>query len=169
VGQVQVLAFGWALLTGEVVAVSAISRRTLLRTGITLSAVAVPVVWAGSAAAAPAGRVDGVSRKARRVAASPSAWSRANFQPHLSKSFTLVGHSDKVTVTLAEIDNLLGSRPATAQHQFSLLFRAHRSAKLPEGLYTLRGAHFHPMTLFISPVDRGRKAQYVQAVVYRLA
>jgi hypothetical protein len=49
------------------------------------------------------------------------------------------------------------------------LFKAHRSAELPEGLYTLRGAQFRPMTLFISPVDRGRKAQYFQAVVYRLA
>jgi hypothetical protein len=87
----------------------------------------------------------------------------------LSKSFTLSGHSDKVTVKLAEIANLVGSRPATAQHQFSLLFRAHRSAELPEGLYTLRGAQFRPMTLFVSPVDRGRKAQYFQAVVYRLA
>lgn len=127
------------------------------------------MVWAGSASAAPGGRVAGTSRKAHRIAASPSVWSRANFLPHLSKSFTLSGPSDKVTVTLAEIDNLVGTRPATAQHQFSLLFKAHRSAKLPEGLYTLRGAHFRPMTLFVSPVDRGRKAQYFQAVVYRLA
>jgi hypothetical protein len=149
--------------------VSGVSRRTLLRTGITLSAVAGPAVWAGSASAAPAGRVAGASLRARRAAVSPAAWSRANFQPHLSKSFTLSGHSDKVTVVLAGIDNLVGSRPATAQHQFSLMFKAHRSAELPEGLYTLRGAHFRPMTLFISPVDRGRKAQYFQAVVNRLA
>lgn len=148
---------------------SGLSRRSLLRTGITVGALAGPVVWAGSASAAPRRRVAGATRKPQRVIAVPEQWSRANFQPHLAKSFTLVGHSDRVAVTLAEIGDLVGSRVGAAQHQFSLLFKAHRSADLPAGLYTLRGPQFRSMTLYVSPVDRGRKAQYAQAVVNRIA
>jgi hypothetical protein len=146
--------------------VSVVSRRALLRTGVALTAVAGPVVWAGSASAAPRRRVAGRSGHAAHA---PGPWTRANFQPHLSKSFVLTGHGDKVTVTLAEIGNLVGARANSAQHQFSLLFKARRLAELPQGLYTLRGANFQPMTLFVSPVDRGRKARYLQAVVNRLA
>jgi hypothetical protein len=148
--------------------VSVVSRRTLLRTGVALSAVAGPVVWAGSASAAPAKRVAGSRRQRTRAAALPSVWSRANFQPHLTKSFTLSGHRTKVPVTLTEIGNLVGSRTSSAQHQYSLLFKAHRGVDLPAGLYTLRSPHFRAMTLYLSPVDRGRKARYVQAVVNRL-
>jgi hypothetical protein len=150
--------------------VSGLSRRNLLRTGITLAALSGPVLWAGSASAqaAPARRADSSARSRRLAALLPEQWSRANFQPYLAKSFTLVGPSDRVAVTLAEIGDLVGSRSGTAQHQFSLLFKAHRSADLPAGLYTLRGHDFRSMTLFLSPVDRGRRAQYAQAVVNRL-
>jgi hypothetical protein len=135
-----------------------ISRRVLLRTGIMAGALAGPVAWAGSASAAPL------------VTKQPATWTRANFQPHLGKSFTLArAHHARVAVTLASIDDLVGAPPHTEQDRFSLLFRAHLSVEIPPGLYTLRGAHFRALTMFITPVDRGRKARYLQAVVNRLA
>jgi hypothetical protein len=147
--------------------VPSITRRTLLRTGVTVGTVAVPVVWAGSAQAAPVRRVAG--RPGAAVARrQPVAWTRANFAPHRGKSFTVSGHGHKVQVVLATIDNLTGSRHEMAQHQFSLLFQAHRSVNLPAGIYTLRGAKFQALSIYLTPVDRGRKAQYLQAVVNRL-
>jgi hypothetical protein len=96
------------------------------------------------------------------------AWTRANFAPHRGKSFTLSGHGHKVQVVLATIDNLTGARHDNAQHQFSLLFEAHRSANVPAGLYTLRGTKFQALSIYLTPVDRGHKAQHLQAVVNRL-
>ena len=78
------------------------------------------------------------------------------------------GHGHKVQVVLATIDNLTGARHEMAQHQFSLLFRAHRSVTLPAGIYTLRGTKFQALSIYLTPVDRGHKAQYLQAVVNRL-
>lgn len=147
-----------------------ITRRTLLRGGMAMGAVAVPLLWSGSAsAAAPRSRASVAGLHHAQAERAPGQWTRANFQPHHGKSFTLTGPDGRVTVTLVEIGNLVGAHAATAQHQFSLLFKAGKTAVLPGGLYTLRGAHFKPMTLFVSPVDRGRKARYVQAVVNRLS
>jgi hypothetical protein len=131
-----------------------LSRRTLLRAGFAAGALAGPVVLAGPASA---------------TASRPATWTRANFEPHLDRAFTLSGANARVSVTLASIDSLAGAPPHTAEDRFSLLFRAHRSVDLPAGLYVLRGAHFRALTLFLTPVDRGRKARYLQAVVNRLA
>jgi hypothetical protein len=145
-----------------------ISRRALLRAGVTAGALAGPVVWAGQSSAATP-RPTANAERALLVAKQPATWTRANFQPHLDRSFTLSGVHTRVTVILASIDSLAGAPPHAAQDRFSLLFRAHRSVDIPAGLYTLRGAHFRALTMFITPVDRGRKARYLQAVVNRLA
>lgn len=144
-----------------------LSRRTLLRAGVTMGAVAGPMVWAGSAQAAPVRRAAGHPFP-RSGVHQPVAWTRENFAPHRGKAFTLSGHGHKVTVTLATIDDLVGARHEMAQHQFSLLFKTHRSVNVPAGMYTLRGTKFQALSIYLTPVDRGRKAQYLQAIVNRL-
>jgi hypothetical protein len=134
---------------------------------VTIGVVAAPMAWAGSAQAAPVRRVAGRRGPTAAERTLPQ-WTRANFVPHRGKSFTVSGHGHKVQVALATIDNLAGGRHES-QHQFSLLFKAHRAANVPAGIYTLRGAQFQALSIYLSPVDRGRKAQYLQAVVNRLA
>src|SRR3954447_17241240 len=119
-----------------------------MRTGVTVGTIAVPVVWAGSAQAAPVRRVAG-RPGATAARSQPVAWTRANFAPHRGKSFTLSGHGHKVQVVLATIDNLTGARHDNAQHQFSLLFKAHRSANVPAGIYTLRGTKFQALSIYL--------------------
>jgi hypothetical protein len=121
------------------------SRRTLLRAGVTVAAsIAVPVL------AAPAHGL---------AAVAPVRLRRREFRPHVGSRFVLVAGERTYGAKLVKIGDHDLARGHDAR--FTLLFDV-PGAPLPEGIYTLRHARLKAFDLFIAPV--GSPVRY-EAVV----
>jgi hypothetical protein len=107
----------------------------------------------------------------------PAAWARSSnatvrrtlvrshFKPLVGAKLRMTGGGNHVTVVLAEVKDLAPA--GSSADQFALLFKVPRRQRVSEGIRTLHHSAFGQVDLFISPVDRGVKARYFEAVINR--
>jgi hypothetical protein len=96
------------------------------------------------------------TRPARLLAASSSAsmvFSAAAFQKLINTTFTVLGPKGQVHLVLKEVK--AGPQdPLT--NQFSLVFAAPATTKLPEGTYPVSHSGFTNLSLFLTPAGTNR-------------
>jgi len=124
------------------------TRRTLLRAGAVGLAVAPVLVAPEVFAAATTGR---------------DLYARGRFSSLRRKTFRLEAPARHYRVRLTKVGNLPNTSRGD-QHRFTLTFRC-GSAGPEQGSYVLRRAGFRPTTLFLVPIDAGRRTY--EAVIFR--
>ena len=128
-----------------------LSRRDVLRVGA-VAAVALPFLGQPSMAwAAPAAAALPLTREA--------------FLPYVGRTVRLTAPSGSVRLVLDRVEDIPGAA-AGSSSQFSAMFRGSRGLTLPAGTYPLRLGG-QAVELFVVPVDRGRKATWLQAIINR--
>ena len=125
------------------------TRRAFVRSGAALGSLLVaPAAWARSSNAT-----------VRRTLV------RSHFKPLVGAKVRLTGGGNDVTVVLAQVKDLAPA--GSSADQFALLFKVPRRQRVDEGIRTLHHSAFGRIDLFVSPVDRGVKARYYEAVINR--
>lgn len=124
------------------------TRRSILRAGVVVAGMSVPLGAASRALSA----VTGVTAPGLR---------RSTFQPHLGTAFTLHGEGGSYPAVLTEVGNL-----KTARHghdrKFNLLFTV-SGGRPAGGTYRLSHGKIGTLDLFVSPV--GAAGNVYEAVV----
>jgi hypothetical protein len=125
-----------------------VSRRAVLGGGAATAALLVaPLGWLQSA-----------------LAATPIP-GRDAFTGCVGATFRVSGNGLAVEAVLSEVSGLSPTTQAIDQNRFSLVFTL--GGPLPQGIYTFRQKKLGSVDLFATPVDRGVKARYFQALVNR--
>jgi hypothetical protein len=133
---------------------SSITRRAFVRAGVAAgSLVVVPGAWARSSGSGPAARA-----AARRTLV------RSHFTPLVGARVRLTGGGENVRAVLTHVADLASDG---GEDQFALLFKLPRRARFGEGIRTVHHRGIGRVDLFVSPVDRGVRGRYYEAVINR--
>jgi hypothetical protein len=135
---------------------SQLSRRTFVGSAVAAAATGLAVLRSPVSFAAAAGR----------RGASPLT--RSAFTPLLGHSFSLSAPGVKTQAVLDSVADVPGA-PSGSPTCFSLLFRAPAGTPLGQATYTVAHGSGATWPLFAVPVDLGRSAQLLQAVINRPA
>jgi hypothetical protein len=79
----------------------------------------------------------------------------------------MTGDGVAVVVVLAAVSNLLPVLRKDDPNRFALLFEAPLNHARTEGIRTFHHHAIGPVSLFVSPVDRGVRARHYEAVINR--
>ena len=124
------------------------TRRSLLRAGVVVAAMSVPL---------------GATSRALSVVAGLSSpgLRRSTFRPHLGSAFTFAGEEGSFQAVLTEVGNVK-TAPRDDDRKFRMLFKA-TGARPVGGTYRLSHRKIGSMALFVSPV--GAAGDVYEAVV----
>jgi hypothetical protein len=124
------------------------SRRAVLRAGVAVAAMSVPLSIARNAMSMVAPATGTVLR-------------RGTFQPHVGRTFRLVGAGGTHAAVLRSVKDVKHAKKADADTCFRLIFEADRT--LEQGTYQVVRAGMPALDLFIAPI--GAKGGVHEAVV----
>lgn len=79
---------------------------------------------------------------------------RSAFEPHVGRTFKMVGAAGTAYLTLTAVDDLPHGRPGSPT-EFAATFRYRSGGRdLPSGIYSFRNRRFGAASLFAVPVHR---------------
>lgn len=135
---------------------SHVSRRTVLRTGVTL-------VAAGAVAALlPDDALAMTPASARQL-----PMTRDAFEHLLGTTLRMRGNGSAHIVTVVSVDDIKPGSSTGDPHRFAVTFRGSRRHVAEQGVYTLSAAGLRGFDLLVVPVDRGVTRRHYQAVINR--
>ena len=135
-----------------------IPRRTFIHGTAAVAALSALPLSTASAASARV-RAAGVTKTK-----AGQALTRSTFIPLQGSTFRMSGGGHSFDVVLSEIADLSPSSPSKAEGQFSLVFSAPASRPRVQGIRTFRNDRVGEMSMFVSSIDRGKKALRLESI-----
>lgn len=89
---------------------------------------------------------------------------RSTFTPLQGSTFRMTGDGHSFDLVLSEINDLLPSRGSDEEKRFSLVFSASPDHPPTQGMQTFHHDRIGDVTMFVVPVDRGRKTLRLESI-----